>query len=204
MGADYNRVRHLYYEMQDRSVQPDVISYGCLVASHESVGEWRKALDFFDDMRRAQWTPDGKGFTSALKALVRAREWDRAKETFQEMSFYDVSATLETYNCEIKRCNAQDDWQTALNLLDDMMEASTPPTIGMLHSIMNLNTKPQRVTRKASNRGKSYKKWLQQVFLGENTIQHTPEPMTKAKYQQQFRMEIEQLRQKKRRPIRVD
>jgi pentatricopeptide repeat protein len=46
-------------------------------------GEWRKAMQWFEDMEAASLVPDLVAFNALINACAKGQQWDRARGVFQ-------------------------------------------------------------------------------------------------------------------------
>lgn len=72
-------------------VHPDIITFGSLISTLERGGQWKKALEVYNEMVNiAGIKPNGYIFTSLINACELGGQWEAAREVFQAMREADI------------------------------------------------------------------------------------------------------------------
>ena len=88
--------------MQDRKVQPDVISYSAAISACEKGGQWEPALELLQKMQDRKVQPNVISYNAAISACGRACEWDYARRLFAQMNEKHIDPDPITYNVLIE------------------------------------------------------------------------------------------------------
>lgn len=54
----FDRGRELFYEMLEKGISPNVVTFGCLVHGLSKMGKWEEAIDVLDAMAERGSFPD--------------------------------------------------------------------------------------------------------------------------------------------------
>lgn len=82
--------------------EPDLASWTAMIAGYARIGDYRKSVQFYNDMCQAGIRPDKLTFTALLSACSHAGLVDKAIEYFESMTRdHGVAAELEHYGCMI-------------------------------------------------------------------------------------------------------
>jgi pentatricopeptide repeat domain-containing protein 1 len=68
-GAQWEKARKVYEQMQSNGCQPDVVTYTALVSAYERGGQWLMALEAFDEMVARGCWPDAIVYNAIIDAL---------------------------------------------------------------------------------------------------------------------------------------
>jgi pentatricopeptide repeat protein len=68
-GAQCEKARKVYEQMQSNGCQPDVVTYTALVSAYERGGQWLLALEAFDEMVARGCWPDAIVYNAIIDAL---------------------------------------------------------------------------------------------------------------------------------------
>jgi pentatricopeptide repeat domain-containing protein 1 len=72
-------------------VHPDIITFGSLISTLERGGQWKKALEVYNEMVNiAGMKPNGYIFTSLINACEMGGQWEAAREVFLAMREADI------------------------------------------------------------------------------------------------------------------
>ena len=68
-GAQWEKARQVYEQMQSNGCQPDVVTYTALVSAYERGGQWLLALEAFEEMVARGCWPDAIVYNAIIDAL---------------------------------------------------------------------------------------------------------------------------------------
>jgi pentatricopeptide repeat domain-containing protein 1 len=68
-GAQWERARKVFEQMQSNGCAPDVVTYTALISALERGGQWQLALDAFNQMVQRGCRPDAIVFNAIIDAL---------------------------------------------------------------------------------------------------------------------------------------
>ena len=65
-GGEWEKALELQDEMQQRRLEPDVISFNAAVSACEKVGQWEIALQLLNEMQQRRLEPDMVSYITAI------------------------------------------------------------------------------------------------------------------------------------------
>lgn len=68
-GAQWEKARKVFEQMQGNGCQPDVVTYTALISSYERGGQWLLALEAFEEMVARGCWPDAIVYNAIIDAL---------------------------------------------------------------------------------------------------------------------------------------
>ena len=83
----------LFDDMQQREVEPDVITFNALISACEKEHQAEKALQLFDEMQQRGLEPDVITHTALCSACGNGQEWSGALHSLMQMKHHDVLAS---------------------------------------------------------------------------------------------------------------
>ncbi|KAK9098123.1 hypothetical protein Syun_025168 [Stephania yunnanensis] len=107
-------------EMVKMGVEPDVVSYNCLVDVYCKSREIEKALKVVDKMRDEGISPDVITYTSIIGGFGLAGQPDKAREMLKEMKEFGCYPDVAAYNAVIRNFCIAKRLGDAYNLMDVM------------------------------------------------------------------------------------
>lgn len=124
-------------------------------------GEWRKAMQWFEDMEVASIVPDLVAFNALINACAKGQQWDRARGVFQvsavclcsetafaqadalicpppsqEMEAYDVEPDVVTYTSMLSAFEKGGKCNEALDMYREMQAAGVQPNVQTFSMLM--------------------------------------------------------------------
>jgi len=85
-----DKALHMYLQMRDAPpnspMSPTVHVYTAAMRAATEGGRWARALDIWEDMRRAGCQPTGHAYAAAISACAAGQDWLRAVALFDDMS----------------------------------------------------------------------------------------------------------------------
>ncbi|PIN20929.1 hypothetical protein CDL12_06380 [Handroanthus impetiginosus] len=114
-------------EMRDMGVEPDVVSYNCLVDVYCKGREVEKAYKVINKMRDEGIVLDVITYTSLIGGLGLVGQPDKAREALKEMKEYGCYPDVAAYNAAIRNFCIAKRLGDAYNLMDEMMAKGLSP-----------------------------------------------------------------------------
>ncbi|CAM8927682.1 unnamed protein product [Rhodiola kirilowii] len=110
-----------FEEMRHMGIQPDIVSYNCLIDVYCKDRELEKAYTVFNNMLEENISPDVITYTSIIGGLGLAGQPDKAKGVLKEMHEYGCYPDIAAYNATIRNFCMAKRLGDAYRLLDDMV-----------------------------------------------------------------------------------
>ncbi|KAK8951968.1 putative pentatricopeptide repeat-containing protein [Platanthera zijinensis] len=97
-----NEAEGFFNEMEDLGVEPDLVSYNCLVDVYCKNLEMDKAYKVLDEMSKKEFSPDVFTYTSIIGGLGLIGQPDKAKEILKDMTEMGCQPDVAAYNAAIR------------------------------------------------------------------------------------------------------
>jgi pentatricopeptide repeat domain-containing protein 1 len=68
-GAQWEKARKVFEQMQANGCQPDVVTYTALISAYERSGQWLLALEAYEEMVQRNCRPDAIVYNAIIDAL---------------------------------------------------------------------------------------------------------------------------------------
>ncbi|XP_009599804.1 putative pentatricopeptide repeat-containing protein At1g02420 [Nicotiana tomentosiformis] len=114
-------------EMRDLGVEPDVVSYNCLVDVYCKGREMEKAFKVVKEMREKDITPDVITYTSLIGGLGLVGQPDKARGVLKDMREYGCYPDAAAYNAAIRNFCIAKRIGDAYSLMDEMIMNGLSP-----------------------------------------------------------------------------
>ncbi|KAI3450794.1 hypothetical protein Pfo_007459 [Paulownia fortunei] len=114
-------------EMRDMGVEPDIVSYNCLVDVYCKGREVEKAYKLINKMRDEGIDLDVITYTSLIGGLGLTGQPDKAREVLKEMREYGCHPDVAAYNAAIRNFCIAKRLGDACNLMDEMVGKGLSP-----------------------------------------------------------------------------
>lgn len=75
----YDEAIGVYQELQQRGLEPDSYTLTALLTASERVGNWRQALDVFDDFSARHIPVISCNYNSLIYTLATGGEWQKVR-----------------------------------------------------------------------------------------------------------------------------
>ena len=82
-GGLWQLALHLFNDMVDATVAPDVISYSAAISSCEKGQQWQMALHLFHKMEQDQLQPNVISYSATISACEKGGQWELALSLFE-------------------------------------------------------------------------------------------------------------------------
>ena len=116
-------------EMQQRRLEPNVISFIATISACEKGRQWEKALQLLDEMQQRRLEPDVISFNAAISACGKGGQWDKALQLLDEMPQRRLDPDVISFSAAISACEKSEQWEKALELLDEMQQRKLEPDV---------------------------------------------------------------------------
>lgn len=113
--------------MHGKGYPRSVVTYSTLISACERVGQWRRALDLFAEMRPDGCAPNTVTFNSLIKACAQGGQWEKALELFEAMGGEGCRPDVVTFTALINACDKGGQWRTALAMFERMRSCGCKP-----------------------------------------------------------------------------
>ncbi|CAE8737884.1 unnamed protein product, partial [Polarella glacialis] len=107
-------------------MKPDMLSYNVAMGACSQAGQWQKVLCLLNEMQKFR-RRDIFTFNVSMQAYAQGRLWEESLAMLAEMLYYDVHPTWQMYNLGIIMAGEGKQWETALDLVDDMWKREVIP-----------------------------------------------------------------------------
>nr|UPT49534.1 pentatricopeptide repeat protein AaPPR781 [Agave angustifolia] len=114
-------------EMRDLNVEPDLVTYNCLIDVYCKNKEVAKARKVFDEMREREIYPDVISYTSLIGGLGLIGQPDKAREVLKEMREAGCCPDVAAYNAAIRNFCIAKRMGDAFGLVDEMRTKGLAP-----------------------------------------------------------------------------
>lgn len=116
-----------FKEMAELGVQPDLVSYNCLIDVYCKNREMKKAHNLLDEMRAKDFTPDVFTYTSIIGGLGLAGRPDKATEVLRDMREAGCRPDAAAYNAAIRNFCVAKRLGRAFALMEEMERRGLRP-----------------------------------------------------------------------------
>ncbi|OVA13131.1 Pentatricopeptide repeat [Macleaya cordata] len=116
-----------FEEMMEMAVEPDIVSYNCLVDVYCKGREMDKANKVVEKMRGKEILPDVFTYTSIIGGLGLIGQPDKARDVLKEMKEYGCYPDAAAYNAAIRNFCISKRLGDAYNLMDEMVQKGLNP-----------------------------------------------------------------------------
>ncbi|PHU03470.1 putative pentatricopeptide repeat-containing protein [Capsicum chinense] len=116
-----------FKEMKELGVEPDVVSFNCLVDVYCKGREMEKAYRVVEEMRGKDIDPDVITYTSLIGGLGLVGQPDKARHVLKEMREYGCYPDAAAYNAAIRNFCIAKRIGDAYSLMDDMVRNGLSP-----------------------------------------------------------------------------
>ncbi|XP_022998430.1 putative pentatricopeptide repeat-containing protein At1g02420 [Cucurbita maxima] len=114
-------------EMREMGVQPDVVSYNCLIDVYCKNREMDKAFKVIEKMRDEDIAADVITYTSIIGGLGLIGQPDKARNILKEMKEYGCYPDVAAYNAAIRNFCIAKRLREAFDLMDEMANKGLNP-----------------------------------------------------------------------------
>ncbi|CAL8997764.1 unnamed protein product [Prunus brigantina] len=116
-----------FKEMREMGVEPDIVSYNCLVDVYCKSIEIDKAYKVVEQMRDENISPDVFTYTSIIGGLGLVGQPDKARDVLKEMKEFGCYPDVAAYNAAIRNFCIAKRLGDAYGLMDAMMSKGLSP-----------------------------------------------------------------------------
>ncbi|XP_047313658.1 putative pentatricopeptide repeat-containing protein At1g02420 [Impatiens glandulifera] len=120
-------VETFFDEMREMGVNPDVVSYNCLIDVYCKGRCLEKAYQVFDKMRDEDITPDVISYTSLIGGLGLMGQPDKARAVLTEMKEYGCYPDVAAYNAVVRNFCIAKRIGDAYSVMDEMVGKGLKP-----------------------------------------------------------------------------
>lgn len=144
-------------------------TFGVLMDAMGAPGvDWRFALELLNKSGRR--SRNVVTYTSAVKVLSRAQQWEKALKLFEEMPDMEVAPNALTVDVAMAAARSTQNWQKALQLLNSLASRHLALGCGALREmreVMEANAKRKEVEATEKALSKDLRRLLSDPFAGE-------------------------------------
>ncbi|XP_027082396.1 putative pentatricopeptide repeat-containing protein At1g02420 [Coffea arabica] len=116
-----------FEEMREMGVEPDIVSYNCLVDVYCKTREIDKAYRVVEEMRERDISPDVITYTSLIGGLGLVGQPDKARDVLEEMREYGCYPDVAAYNAAIRNFCIAKRIGDAYGLMNEMVKKGLSP-----------------------------------------------------------------------------
>jgi pentatricopeptide repeat domain-containing protein 1 len=127
-ARSWDKAFEVFEAMKETDVQPNVITYSCLISA--AADRWEQALALFREMQEAAKSgvdckPNLITFSALISSCARGGRLDKALEIFEEMQAEKIEADTIIYSALLSGCEKAGQFETALRLLEEAHAAGS-------------------------------------------------------------------------------
>ncbi|MCD9639993.1 hypothetical protein HAX54_025004 [Datura stramonium] len=134
-----------FKEMRDLRVEPDIVSYNCLVDVYCKGREMEKAFRVVEEMREKDITPDVITYTSLIGGLGLVGQPDKARHILKDMREYGCYPDAAAYNAAIRNFCIAKRIGDAYSLMDEMVSNGLSPNATTYNVFLRLIRRHDKV-----------------------------------------------------------
>eukprot|EP00434_Breviolum_minutum_P031160 symbB.v1.2.027558.t1/scaffold2837.1/size82616/4 len=153
----------------EKNVESSEATFGILMDVMGAPGvDWRYSLQLLDCAGGAG--SDGRNvvlYTSALKVLTRARQWQNALKMFEEMKDLQVTPNLLTLDVAMSAATSTESWQKAMLLLNSFGTTPGCGALQELREVLELNAKREEAQASLRAMSRLMRQMLSQPIMGQ-------------------------------------
>ncbi|KAL6567037.1 hypothetical protein OROMI_015441 [Orobanche minor] len=116
-----------FSEMNDMGIEPDIVSYNCLVDVYCKARDLEKAYEVINKMRDEGIDLDVITYTSLIGGLGLAGQPDKARDILKEMREYGCYPDVAAYNAVIRNFCIAKRLGDAYSLMEEMVDKGLNP-----------------------------------------------------------------------------
>ena len=117
-----------YYDMPERDLRPNVVTYNALIRACGRDGHVHRAYGVFNDMLKGGVKPDIITFLALINACAIVGEVESAFDVYRTMQRAGVLPDVMTYTALITACGKAGEVGRAFGMYDEMLRAGLEPT----------------------------------------------------------------------------
>jgi pentatricopeptide repeat domain-containing protein 1 len=109
----------------------DIITYNATITACEKGGQWERALELFEEVKKhPRMEPDLYTYSATISACEKGGQRERALELFEEVKKHPrMEPDLYTYSATISACEKGRQWERALELFEEVKKSSNVANI---------------------------------------------------------------------------
>nr|XP_043623900.1 pentatricopeptide repeat-containing protein At5g15010, mitochondrial [Erigeron canadensis] len=125
--------KRLWWEMCNRGICPDVISYSSVITCYSKSRELKEVMKVFNELVASDIHPDRKIYNAVIHALAKSGLIEKARELMSSMEEKGISPNAITYNSLIMPlCKAHKSLE-ARKAFDEMLQRGLFPSVRTYH-----------------------------------------------------------------------
>ncbi|XP_010533956.1 PREDICTED: pentatricopeptide repeat-containing protein At2g31400, chloroplastic-like [Tarenaya hassleriana] len=120
----------VFNSMENYGLRPNLVTYNAVIDACGKGGvEFKRVVEFFDQMLRNRVQPDRITFNSLLAVCGRNGLWEAARNLFDEMSNRGVEQDIFTYNTLLDAICKGGQMDLAFNIMSQMPRKNIMPNV---------------------------------------------------------------------------
>lgn len=136
-GAPPERTHELLRWVQEkRKVKLNVFHYTNLISTCRNAGEWRRALQVYDEMRHANIAPNQITYNSLISACETGGQWEQALRLKERMLKENIEADVFTYSALIAALEKSGQRTLAFEAFEEALRSGVRPNVVTFSSLM--------------------------------------------------------------------
>lgn len=132
-ACDWQQALKLLAEMEERGIVPSEVTFSVTIKACGEGGQWRKALDLVECMRRREMPINLYVYNAAITAVSKAAKqgsktgagdgqlWSEVKTLLEHMRLDGIEPDGFSFSSAISCCGSEGRWEEALGLIDEML-----------------------------------------------------------------------------------
>lgn len=132
-----NKAIHLFREMENRHMKPDIYSYTMIINGYSKQSDMTRAKRWVGRMIQNKVDPDANVYTSLIDGYMREANVDQAENVFKKMMKRRLKPTLVTYNVLMHHSVRKLNMETALKFWSNLLEAGLKSDVFTFATILH-------------------------------------------------------------------
>ncbi|CAE7280721.1 unnamed protein product [Symbiodinium sp. CCMP2592] len=119
-------------EMKRAGPEPDIATYGALLASLGRAGRWEACMDVLAELKTSSLESNVIVYSTAVSACNKASQWQSGLRVLEDMHNSIVPPNLFTFSAAISACAKGQEWEGAMALLHETRDRGLTPDLMVL------------------------------------------------------------------------
>ncbi|KAK1367346.1 Pentatricopeptide repeat-containing protein [Heracleum sosnowskyi] len=130
--------KRIWWEMHERKVFKDVVSYASMMSCYSKVGRLNDVLRLFNQMKALEIVPDRKVYNAVIHALAKGKLVKEACNQLKTMEEAGFAPNVVTYNSLIMPLCKARKLDEAREVFNEMLQRRLAPTIRTYHAFFRI------------------------------------------------------------------
>ncbi|CAE7735460.1 PPR10 [Symbiodinium sp. CCMP2456] len=119
-------------EMKRAGPEPDIATYGAILASLGRAGRWEACMDVLAELKTSGLESNVIVYSTAVSACNKGSQWQSGLRVLEDMHDSTVPPNLFTFSAAISACAKGQQWEGAMALLHETRDRGLTPDLMVL------------------------------------------------------------------------